>query len=188
MMPTEDAHTLIYLSYIIMVIGTPGYNCNQSDDLVPTHCQSIDSVNNSKEDIKEVFSLFDLQGSNRISTNKLGDCLRALGYAPSNSQIQVLIQKNDPNSEGFISLETLFSILDSPSDQYTTVCSKDVILRGFKALDKDGSGTIAINEIKHLLMNIGEKLTETEVDELLSHVPQTKDGCIKYEDLLQTVL
>jgi Ca2+-binding EF-hand superfamily protein len=37
-------------------------------------------------------------------------------------------------------------------------------------------------------MNVGEKLNENEVDELLSYVQVSKDGCVKYEELINQVL
>lgn len=75
----------------------------------------------------------------------------------------------------------MLEILSGSQDQFNTICSKDVILKGFKALDKDGLGLVSTTELKHLLMNVGEKLTEKEVNELLNQVPKTKDDCIKYE-------
>ena len=42
--------------------------------------------------------------------------------------------------------------------------------------DKDGDGFIDANELRHLLTNLGEKLTETEVDEMIREVDIAGDG------------
>ena len=42
--------------------------------------------------------------------------------------------------------------------------------------DKDGDGFIDANELRHLLTNLGEKLTETEVDEMIREVDIDGDG------------
>ena len=41
--------------------------------------------------------------------------------------------------------------------------SKFSIRKAFEALDKDGTGLINWDELKHLLGNLGEKLSESEI-------------------------
>ena len=51
-----------------------------------------------------------------------------------------------------------------------------LILQAFRMFDKDGDGFIDANELRHLLTNLGEKLTETEVDEMIREVDIDGDG------------
>jgi calmodulin len=43
--------------------------------------------------------------------------------------------------------------------------SEEEILEAFKVFDKDGNGFISAAELRHIMMNLGEKLTDEEVDE-----------------------
>ena len=45
--------------------------------------------------------------------------------------------------------------------------TEEEIKEAFKVFDKDGKGTISAAELRHVLTNLGEKLTEEEVDEMI---------------------
>lgn len=51
--------------------------------------------------------------------------------------------------------------------------------RGFQVFDKDMTGFIGVGQLKYILTNLGEKMTEEEVDELLKAV-DTSSGQINY--------
>jgi calmodulin len=40
------------------------------------------------------------------------------------------------------------------------------IKEAFKVFDKDGNGFISAAELRHVMTNLGEKLTDEEVDEM----------------------
>jgi len=41
--------------------------------------------------------------------------------------------------------------------------SEEEILEAFKVFDRDGNGFITPDELKHVMTNLGEKLTEEEM-------------------------
>jgi calmodulin len=45
--------------------------------------------------------------------------------------------------------------------------SEEEILEAFKVFDKDGNGFISAAELRHIMTNLGEKLTDEEVDEMI---------------------
>lgn len=51
--------------------------------------------------------------------------------------------------------------------------------RGFQVFDKDMTGLIGVGQLKYILTNLGEKMTDEEVDELLKAV-DTSSGQINY--------
>ena len=46
--------------------------------------------------------------------------------------------------------------------------------------DKDGDGYITAAELRHVMANLGEKLTEDEVDEMIREADQDGDGKVNY--------
>lgn len=51
--------------------------------------------------------------------------------------------------------------------------------RGFQVFDKDMTGYIGVGQLKYILTNLGEKMSEEEVDELLKAV-DTSSGQVNY--------
>ena len=47
--------------------------------------------------------------------------------------------------------------------------------------DRDGNGTVTAAELRHVLTNLGEKLTEEEIDEMFGAANITNDGQLSYE-------
>lgn len=77
-------------------------------------------------------------------------------------------------------------------------------IRGFQVFDKEGNGYIGAGELRYVLTQLGEKMTDEEVDELLkgvqigayvllfSRVPSSNcfcsDGNVNYESFVRTIL
>jgi calmodulin len=53
--------------------------------------------------------------------------------------------------------------------------------------DKDLTGYIGVGELRYVLTNLGEKLTDQEVDELLASVRVGNDGTIDYRAFVKEV-
>lgn len=52
-------------------------------------------------------------------------------------------------------------------------------MKGFQVFDKDGTGFIGVGQLRYILTNLGEKMSDDEVDELLKAV-DTSSGEINY--------
>ena len=48
--------------------------------------------------------------------------------------------------------------------------SAEEFIRGFQVFDKEGNGFIGVGELRYVLTQLGEKMSDEEVDELLKGV------------------
>jgi Ca2+-binding EF-hand superfamily protein len=61
--------------------------------------------------------------------------------------------------------------------------------RGFQVFDKDMTGFIGVGQLRYILTNLGEKMSDEEVDELLKGVNvDTSSGEVNYIELVRTIL
>ncbi|EAA58550.1 conserved hypothetical protein [Aspergillus nidulans FGSC A4] len=124
---------------------------------------------------KEAFSLFDKRGTGRVALESLGDLLRACGQNPTLAEIADL----EKNVGGDFDFESFLKVLNRPGG-FREPGEPEEYCRGFQVFDKDMTGVI-------VLTNLGEKMTDEEVDELLKAV-DTSSGEINYTDLVRTIL
>lgn len=61
--------------------------------------------------------------------------------------------------------------------------SEEEIREAFRVFDKDGNGYISAAELRHVMTNLGEKLTDEEVDEMIREADIDGDGQVNYEGM-----
>ncbi|KAF9163353.1 hypothetical protein DFQ26_002673 [Actinomortierella ambigua] len=128
-------------------------------------------------DFKEGFSLFDRKGAGKIDTANLGDLLRALGQNPTQAQVRELVEQAGASTLDF---DQFLKIL-LRADGFKPAGTQQEFINGFKVFDKDGNGLISVAELRYVLTNLGEKLSEEEVDELMKGIQVDNNGKINYE-------
>ena len=57
-----------------------------------------------------------------------------------------------------------------------------------QVFDKDGNGFISAAELRHVMTNLGEKLTDEEVDEMIAEADVDGDGQINYEEFVKMMM
>lgn len=72
-----------------------------------------------------------------------------------------------------------------------TTDSQAEILEAFKVFDKDGSGKISAAELRQVMHNLGEKLSDGEVEEMIREADTDGDGvclCFSFLRLPRTLV
>lgn len=138
----------------------------------------------STKTYKDAFSLFDKKATGTVSADSLGDLLRAVGQNPTLAEIADL-QQQIPNNQ--LDFDTYVKIINRP-DGFKPLGDPEDYIKGFQVFDKNGSGVIGVGELRYILTSIGEKLSDSEVDELLKGVNVTKDGEVDYTEFVKAIL
>ncbi len=150
---------------------------------------------------KEAFSLFDKRGNGRVSLDSLGDLLRACGQNPTLAEIRDLEAQVGGDCKWKHSAALCTRLLIHTRivdfDSFTRVLNRpggfrdpgepEEYCRGFQVFDKDLTGFIGVGQFRYILTNLGEKMSDEEVDELLKAV-DTSSGELNYVDMVKTIL
>ena len=54
----------------------------------------------------------------------------------------------------------------------------------FRVMDKDGDGFIGADELKQVMLVLGESLTDKEIDEMIRQVDADGDGQVNYDGIV----
>ena len=134
-------------------------------------------------EFKEAFSLFDKDGDGTVTTKELGTVMRSLGQNPTEAELQDMINEVDADGNGTIDFPEFLSLMARKMKDTDT---EEELVEAFKVFDRDGNGFISAAELRHVMTNLGEKLTDEEVDEMIREADVDGDGQINYEEIVAT--
>uniref|UniRef100_A0A224YW68 Myosin light chain 6 n=1 Tax=Rhipicephalus zambeziensis TaxID=60191 RepID=A0A224YW68_9ACAR len=143
---------------------------------------------NEVEQAREHFEIYDMCAEGKVDCADLGSLLRSLDLRPTNATIE----KNggtQKRGEKKITLEEFLPIYSQIKKDKDMGTHAD-FLEGLKVYDKAENGQMLEAELAHVLLSLGERLTDAEVDEIMQCCAGTVDeeGFIKYENFIKNVL
>jgi calmodulin len=96
-----------------------------------------------------------------ITTKELGTVMRSLGQNPTEAELMDMINEIDADGNGTVDFPEFLTMM---ARKMKDTDSEEEILEAFKVFDKDGNGFISAAELRHIMTNLGEKLTDEEVE------------------------
>ena len=136
-------------------------------------------------EFREAFNLYDKDGDGTITVLELGSIMRSLGQTPSDAELQELIDEIDADKNGTIDFNEFVTMM---SKKATHTNSESELIEAFKVFDKDGNGFITAQELRHVMTNLGEKITQEEADEMIGEADLDGDGRIDYEEFVKMMI
>ncbi|CAH1788766.1 unnamed protein product [Owenia fusiformis] len=134
---------------------------------------------------KEVFDMFDLDGSGSISSGELKVALEEMGHMPTDEEVQALLKQIDADGSDKVEWGEFLAMFQAkPKKQHTEANLR----KAFREIDKDKSGKICSNEVKQFLRKsgIGEDIIpDGEIDAIIAEVDTSGDGKISFEEFLR---
>jgi len=114
-----------------------------------------------------------------LSTKQLGQVLKLIGENPTKEEVQDIVNELDKDGAGSIKFPAFLTVMAQKTD---ALVAEDEIREAFKVFDMDGNGFISRTELRHVMMNLGEKMSEDECNYLVEEADVDGDGQINYEE------
>ncbi|XP_006819032.1 calmodulin-like [Saccoglossus kowalevskii] len=132
-------------------------------------------------EFKEAFSMFDKNGDGAITREELGIVMRSLGMNPTEAELKDMISDVDENGNGTIEFNEFIEMMIRKKQELDP---EEELREAFKVFDRDGNGLISAAELRYVMVNLGEKLTDGEVDEMIREADIDGDGHVNYEEFV----
>jgi len=119
------------------------------------------------------------QSTGTVTLTELKEVMKSLGQNPTDAELVEMINSVDDNGDNEIDFEEFLVLMKSRIGER----DPDKELRdAFKVFDTDGSGSISRDELKRLMTQLGQNLSEAELDAMMDEVDTDGDGEISFEE------
>ncbi|EDL82838.1 centrin 2, isoform CRA_b [Rattus norvegicus] len=135
-----------------------------------------------KQEIREAFDLFDADGTGTIDMKELKVAMRALGFEPKKEEIKKMISEIDKEGTGKMNFSDFLTVMTQKMSEKDT---KEEILKAFKLFDDDETGKISFKNLKRVAKELGENLTDEELQEMIDEADRDGDGEVNEQEFLR---
>ncbi|KAM9362858.1 calcium-binding protein 4 [Symphorus nematophorus] len=165
----SSAVAAAYISYLNKLFG-------QERELMPEEL----------DELQAAFKEFDYDADGFIHYKDIADCMRTMGYMPTEMELIEIIQQIKMKWGGHVDFDDFCELMGPRMLAETAHMVGLKELRcAFKQFDCDGDGKITMDELKEGMKNLlGEKLKKGELEEILADIDLNKDGNIDFDEFV----
>ena len=129
--------------------------------------------------ITQAFELFDTDGSGTIETQELKIAMRALGFEPKQEEIDKMVRDVDDDGSGSVDFP---EFLDMMAHKILNRDPIEEINKAFKLFDDDNTGKVTFKNLKRVAKELGERLTDEELQEMIDEADRDGDGEVNNDE------
>ena len=122
-----------------------------------------------------------------ITIVELKEVMKSLGQNPTEKELSRMINSVDDNGDNEIDFEEFLLLMSSKKGSGKADPDKE-LREAFKVFDKDGNGTISKDELKQLMSNLGQNLSNEELDAMMGEVDTDGNGQIDFDEFKQMMV
>jgi centrin-1 len=141
-----------------------------------------DITEEQKQEIKEAFDLFDTDGSGFIDGKELKVAMRALGFEPKKEEIQKMVAEVDVDGSGRVQYEDFVKLM---SIKIMNRDPQEEILKAFRLFASDNPSGITFKDLKRVSRELGEKMSDEELQEMIDEADRNGDGVVDEQEFLR---
>merc|ERR1712048_1203172 len=101
---------------------------------------------------------------------------------PSKEEIKKMLVEVDKDNSGKLSFDGFLTLMGSKMSEKD---AKEEILKAFKLFDDDDTGKISFENLKRVANELGENLTDEELQEMIDEADRDGDGEVNQEEFLR---
>jgi len=150
-----------------------------------TSLVAVDALASGKQTYKATSANGPRNQDGSVCTDNLGTIMRSLGQNPTEAELQDMINEVDADGNGTLDFPEFLSLMSRKMKDTDT---EEELVDAFRVFDRDGSGSISIAELRHVMTNLGETITDEELDEMLRDADVDSTGQVDYEGFVKMMM
>ncbi|KAK2560632.1 Myosin-2 essential light chain [Acropora cervicornis] len=139
----------------------------------------------NKEELEEVFVLFDRTGNGKIDVDQIKDVLRSTGLNPQGADLQKI--EEDYKNKDAVEIAEFQAIYNEMKAKPQP--AMEDFLEFFKLFDNEKSGCIDSLQLRGFLCMKGDsRLTEDELEVIVKEIEDKQKEAVPYKELITLVM
>ena len=137
------------------------------------------------QELREVFDLFDTDGSGGIDATELKAAMKALGFTDTTkAHVQEMMSGVDKDANGHIDFDEFLGMMTSKMSSREPGAD---MLKAFKLMDIDEKGVLGVKDLKRVALQLGESVTDEDVKTMIELATGSPDGEVTLEQFIETI-
>ncbi|CAF0819613.1 unnamed protein product [Rotaria sp. Silwood1] len=130
------------------------------------------------DQIRDAFTVFDKEMTGSITTEQFRKVLEDLGYNVPENELTTFINQLDIDKSGTIEFEEYLSFMLTFIKKNVT--TEDNLKDAFNLFDQNDDGFIETKDLREIMTNLGEKITDEDIDEMIREADIDKDFKVNF--------
>jgi Ca2+-binding EF-hand superfamily protein len=135
--------------------------------------------------LRKAFDMFDREKRGCIHTNMVATILRTLGQSFEEKELQDLIVEIDADGSGELEFDEFLNLTAKFLVEEDTEAMQEELREAFRMYDKEGNGYIKTTELREILRALDDKLTEDELDEMITEIDTDGSGTVDFDEFME---
>ncbi|XP_059401177.1 calcium-binding protein 1-like isoform X1 [Carassius carassius] len=139
------------------------------------------------DELREAFKEFDKDKDGFIGCKDLGNCMRTMGYMPTEMELIELSQQINMNLGGHVDFEDFVELMGPKLLAETADMIGVKELRdAFKEFDTNGDGQISTAELREAMKKLlGQQVGHRDLEDILRDIDLNGDGHVDFEEFVR---
>ncbi len=136
-------------------------------------------------EFRDKFSIVAGGINGKIDLAKLGILMEELGHKLNEEELEDMMKEIDLDGNGSLDFNEFVQMMEKKMRETETEAE---LSEAFKVLDRDSNGSINAHDLKHVMLALGDKVTDEEVEGMMKEADLDGDGCINYQEFIRIMI
>jgi len=136
------------------------------------------------EEVTEAFQLFDVDQKGTIDVKEIKAAFRALGFQVKKQEIRQMMMDIDKVESSTVLFDEFVEMV---TPRMMARDTREEIMKVFRLFDDDNSNKITFKNLQRVARELGENLTDDELQEMIDEADRDGDNAINQEEFYRVM-
>lgn len=154
----------------------------------PSSRRRLQLTDDQRQEIRDAFELFDADKNGLVDSHEMKVAMRALGFDVQREEIGRYMQDCAARDQRGQALMDLAGFTDIMTEKFAQRDPRQEMIKAFQLFDENNTGKISIRSLRRVAREIGENMSDEELQAMIDEFDTDQDGEINLEEFLAIML